>query len=201
MAKFPSYTTVGYTSPLKVSIIFKNLKSNFDDLGSEKRRRKWLFPKRNITLVYDYITSAKAKIIWDFYKARYGSYEAFNFFFKDEDSYTDEYVGTGDGSTTGFDMPGKETSARSLYVDEELYSEAADATSEGDYYIVSEGGADGADNIQFNSIPPIGGRITVDFTGLLKVRCRFKEDNLDYTQIVLRLTTIGITLKGLLNDE
>ena len=45
MASFPSLTSVPYTDPVSIGIRFKTLVSNFDNLGEEKRKQKWVYPK------------------------------------------------------------------------------------------------------------------------------------------------------------
>jgi len=61
------------------------------------------------------------------------------------------------------------------------------------------GGEDGADLISFATAPDDGARITMDFTGYLKVRCRFAEDMLDFQTFYARLVSAGVKLQGLLN--
>ena len=109
MAKFPEISQVGARSPLKVTINFKTLVSNYDDLGKEQRKQKWLYPKRDILIQYAWITKDEMETLWEFYLARSGSYEAFNFFMPEPEgnypSYTGEYVATGDGTTDTFNLP------------------------------------------------------------------------------------------------
>jgi len=50
MALYPAYSTVEYGNPVIEEMAFKTLFSNYDDLGEERRKRKWLYPKRLITL-------------------------------------------------------------------------------------------------------------------------------------------------------
>ena len=165
-------------------------------LGQEKRRRKWLYPKRDVAVLYRNIEQTEARTLWQFYQARYGSYDVFSFFVKDVDTYVGEYIGTGEGVETVFDLPGKNTSARTVYKD------AVPQTAGGaDYTFTADGGTDGADKITFVVAPASGTRLTVDFSGLLRIRVRFKEDSLSYDYFYKLLTTMGIELKGLLNDE
>ena len=196
MAAYPDIvSSVPAHDPLKQSLVFKTMISNFDDLGEETRKRKWLYPKRNLELTYQNITKAQGQTLWLFYKARSGAYEAFNFFYAFSASYTDEYVGTGNGSTLIFNLPSKGASSYTLKVD------GATQTAGGvDYTFASEGGTDGADKATFVVAPATGKRITWDFTGYLKVRARFAEDNLDWDTFYDRLVTSGLELKGLLNE-
>ena len=195
MALFPEYDTIGYVNPLVITLNFKTLTSQFDEEGEEKRRRKWLYTKRDITLSYQYISRQDMRMIWQFYQARYGSYQAFNFFlpYADE-TYVGEYVGTGDGTTVIFNLPSKNASGKIVYIDS---SETEETT---DYTYTAVGGTDGADKIEFVVAPNDGERITFDFAGILKTRCRFMDDNLSFEQMYNKFNTVGVKLKGLLNE-
>jgi hypothetical protein len=195
MALFPSTTTIGVANPLKITMRFKTLKTSFDELGKQNRKRKWLYPKRDIVLSYEWITKAEALTLWQFYQARYGSYESFNIFIEYSDSYVGEYVGTGDGSTTIFNLPSKNASAYTLYKDGIVQS-----GSGVDYTFGSLGGADGADKVTFIVAPAAGERITFTFTGNLKIHTHFKEDSLTFEAFYDRLMKMGITLEGDLNE-
>lgn len=198
MAKFPEMSDAPYAIPLKIEIEHKTLISNFDDLGAESRKQKWLYPKRNIYLAFNHITKAQAQTLWQFYLARLGSYEAFNFFIPtmqdNPNSYDGEYVGTGDGATVIFNLPSRTSSARTLYVDSVAQTDGGT-----DYTFSGLGGADGADKVTFTAAPASGTRVTLDFTGFLKIRCRFADDNLAWAEFFDRLVQSELKLKGLLN--
>lgn len=194
MAKFPEYSTVNYGNPLTVGLQYKTLISNFEGLGKEIRRRKWLFVKRNITLKYQYISRTDARTIWDFYNDVYGSYTAFLFFLEYSDTYVKEYFCTGDGATTTFTLPGKYSASYTIYHDGIAYSGS-------DFTLNADAGEEGADQVVFDAAPNTGVRLTISFTGYLVIRCRFAEDNLTYEQMYNKFNNIGIVLTGLLLDE
>jgi hypothetical protein len=202
MSKFPEVSEVGFANPLGMELETKTLTSNYDDLGGEQRKQKWLYPRRNLTLVYNYISKADSETLWQFYIARGGAFEAFNFFMPEPETdypaYVGEYVGTGDGSTALFNLPSRLAAAYVLYLD------GASQTEGVDYNFNPEGGEDGADTIDFSdsamTAPASGVRITWDFTGTLKIRSRFAEDRLSFEQFYDRLANHGIQLKGLLNQ-
>lgn len=203
MAEFPSYVTIGLRNPLDFQIRFKTLKSKFDDLGKTQHKQKWLYPKYNINLVYEYITKSQIETLWEFYLARKGSYEAFNFFIPEPEStyptYTGIYIGTGDGTTETFNLPCKTSSNRTVYHDALPYEEDVE------YNFTAGGGEDGADKIDFSdssmTAPANGVRLTMDFTGILKIRCRFMEDILNYSMFWDRVASSKLILEGFLNDE
>lgn len=190
MAAYPDISTVPQHEPYEEEIQFKTLISRFDDLGEEQRKQKWLYPKRMLNVKHKYVTQAQGRTIWEFYKARGGSYEAFNFFVVGTQAYTNEYVGTGDGVTTAFNLPCKDISTRTVYVN----GSSVAAT------IATGAGADGADLIRFGTAPTNAERITISFTGRLKVHCRFAEDKLSFEQLYERMVSAGIKLQGLLNE-
>ena len=198
MAEFPTLVSVPFADPIAEDIQFKTLVSTFDDLGVEKRKQKWLYPKRLISLTYKGISKAQAATLYQFYIARAGSYEAFNFFYpetKSTNTYVTEYVGTGDGATIVFNLPSRTASAYTLYLD------AAAQTAGGtDWTFASQGGADSADKCTFVAAPNDGQRITFTFTGYLKVRCRFEDDKLSFENFHDRLINGGLKLQGLLNE-
>ena len=194
MALFPNYLSIKYANPVVEEMQWKTLMSSFDDLGVERRKRKWLYPKRTVTLNYNNITLTDARTIFQFYIDRSGSYEAFTFFKYETETFTGEYIGTGDGSTVLFNLPCKNSTARTVYVNSVAQTETAD------YTYSALGGTDGCDEITFVVSPTSGHRIVLDFTGNLKVRCRFKEDNMSFETIYNRFRSFGVELSGLLNS-
>jgi len=73
---------------------FNTLTSDFDS-GKEQRRRLWRFPKRNFSLVYNYITKANRHLLHEFYREHFGGNIAFWYFDLKPDYWDDEYVGYG----------------------------------------------------------------------------------------------------------
>jgi hypothetical protein len=63
--------------------------------GGELRRRSIRFPKRNIGLLYNYLTITDRNIIQNFFKDRDGSYEEFWYVDYQSKHWHDEYVGRG----------------------------------------------------------------------------------------------------------
>jgi len=195
MAKFPDNSEIGRFNPEDVKIRQKTLISRFDDNGREKRKRKWVYPKRDVTVKYEARSKANIATLYAFYMARSGSYEAFSFFLGLSQSYTGEYVGTGDGSTTVFNLPSRNAT------DYKLYADGTEQEEDVAYTFSEATGSDGEDKVTFAVAPDDGTRITFDFTGYLKIRARFAEDNMSYETFYNRLTYTGLTIRGLLNDE
>ncbi|GAG01292.1 unnamed protein product [marine sediment metagenome] len=198
MSVFPEITSVPFGNPVIQQIQFKTLMSGFDDLGKEQRKQKWLYPRRLITLRYNFISKAEVQTLYQFYIARGGAYGAFAFFYpsprSNDYTYITEYVGTGDASETVFSLPALDSGNYTLYVDGDSQTDPAD------YSFSAASGPDGEDKVTFTSAPPAGARITFTFTGRLKVRARFKDDKLSVEEFMDRLINVGLQLQGLLND-
>lgn len=198
MTAFPEITSVPFGNPVSEEIEFKTLTSNFADLGEEQRKQKWLYPKRLITLKYPWISKDEAQEIFQFFIGRAGSYNTFKFFYPDIKgtafSYTYEYVGTGNGSTTVFNLPAKSASNYILYLNGSSQSDPSD------YSFSAGSGPDGEDKITFVAAPDAGDRITFSFTGRLKIVGRFKNDKMRFDLFFDRLVTLGVQIQGLLND-
>jgi hypothetical protein len=205
MAVYPNPSTAPYTDPVTWEMEFKTLKSNFDNLGEEKRKQKWLYPKRNVTLKYKALTKDQAKDLYDFYQKRGGSYSSFVWFestgigaYK---AYSSEYV-AGTGTTTlVFNLPAI-GSSQTITMN---VGGAATATS--NYTFTAGGGPDGEDKVTFVSssaggltAPASTQYVTCDFTARLKIKCRFAEDRLSWDNFHDRLVNTGVKLKGLLNE-
>lgn len=178
--------------PLSVTPRFNTLISTFDG-GGEQRRKKLLYPQYDIAVKYPAISKTEAQTLWSFYIARAGSYEAFYIYdlsllLPHSFAHTDLYMGTGDGSTTTFDIPGRSTSSQTIYTD------GADATSNGS--ILTGGGASSSDRFQFTTAPATGKVITCDFTGYLRMRVRFQDDKLTRENFIRGFYNFSIKLKG-----
>lgn len=113
MNVFP--TTVKPSYPIEVTSEWKTLKTESETGAKEQRRQVWTFPRRSIKLKFDALTQDKADSIYNFFNLCKGSYEPFWFFWpvKESDgtwqSYSGEYIARGDGVTTLFELPSKET--------------------------------------------------------------------------------------------
>lgn len=194
MTAFPDLLTgVRQQNPtLSESMEFRTLGSEYES-GQEVTKQKRLFPKRSFPLKYSNITPENARILWQFFMGRKGKHLPFNFFHPFESTYLGEYVNTTDGATTIYNLPSKLASGYTVYVGGVV------KTAGVDYTFAATGGEDGADKITFAAAPAAGQYITIDFTGRLKVRCKFGEDLMSFDTFCNRLVTTGLTLKGLLN--
>lgn len=191
MAKFPTTPIPSYSQVVEVE--YKTIISMFDD-GSEQRRAKWDFPKTNIEVYYNALPSSSINTLWDFYRARRGSYEAFHFYLGEAESqsYNESsmYVATADGASTTYPMPCKNSTITDLYVD---------GSSQGSslYNVTSTDGVDDCDTLHLAFTPASGEVLTVSFDGYPKYRVRFAEDKMSKELFERSLYKTGLKLKGL----
>lgn len=194
MAKFPDLGELTVSDPVSETLVFQTLRSQFGPMGQERRKACQLFVKRNFSIRCEQVSLAQARTLYDFYLARKGSFEAFNYFHPLTHTYaTQEYVGTGDAATEVFNLPAKSSSVYAVFVD------GVEQTDTVNYTIETGAGADGADKLTFTVAPALGSRITYTFTGRLKIRGSFAEDNLTFETFLSRLVTVGLMVKGELN--
>ena len=193
MAIFPQYSSIGYANPLVKTLRTKTLISNYETDGEEKRRRKWLMHKWDISLSYRYITKAEARTIWQFFKDHAGQGTAFNFYEGHADTYTKEYVGTANGSTTTYNLSFKSGVSIVIYQNSSTVSSAS--------YSIDSSGASGAQRIVFSSAlsASSGAYIRADFNGLLKVHGRFMDETMSFETMYNRLVNMGLEIRGLAN--
>lgn len=190
MPEFPSSPAPSYS--LELGQQFRTIISTFDS-GREQRRAKWSFPKYRVTLRYQANENVDTETIWQFYQARRGAYEAFDFYYPLIQNLKGLYVGTGDGETAIFDLPGKTTS------EHKIFNNTSEVSGD-DYTILTGGGRSSSDRVQFDS-PPLAGRlITADFRGYQRIRCRFAEDNFTRETFEVALCNYGVVLQGLFEE-
>ena len=203
MALYPTNTEVPFDNGYGITSRQKILSSNFDDQGVTQKKKKWLYPKRDINISYNNINDIQLTELIQFEVDRDGTFSMFTWIEENEYQKNDEYFATGDGSTVLFNLPCKAASTVSVYGDSSPYDEAEDSTSVGDFYITESGGTDGLDSITFFVAPAEGVRLTIDFLGRLGVRCRFKEA-IVYNRTrygTLGLNNCNVSLEGFHMDE
>jgi len=194
--------------PLVIAPQWHTLISQFDS-GKEQRRQKQLFPTYNIKVRYNALTRREMEKLWNFYMARKGALESFYFFDKAVHRHTNQFIGIGDGQRRVFDIPAKDTKqkgkeeGRIVYVNGKKQSTNVQ-TGQIEKFITGEG-IGGSDQVKFKDrsafIPAMGEVLTCDFTGRLRIRCRFAQDNLSRELFATMLFRFGIELKGLSDHE
>lgn len=190
MALYPETPIPQY--PYDITEVWKTTITPFDS-GREQRRQKQVFPKYDIAFSYNTLTLTEFNLLWNFYHARRGSYEAFYVYLPDQEPALWEGlgVGTGDGSTTIFDLPGKSTSSQKIYIN------GVEQVVTVQYSILIGGGAENSDRVRFVTAPAVNEIISCDFAGYMRNRCRFANDKMTRTQFAHALYSTGLELKGL----
>ena len=186
MATFPE---IPEPLHMTVSPVFKTV---IVDLGSgdEERKIRQQFPKFDVMLEYLKMSDENMEILWQFYVARKGAGNSFYIY----DQYVSMahesiYLDTGDGESTLYDLPGRTTSGLTIYFNN---------VSQGSgWNKLTGGGASESDRIQFDTAPSAGVIVSVDFTGYLRIKCRFLNDNMDRLTFHRVVHGIGLQLKGL----
>lgn len=210
---YPTYPVPSW--PYDIKVRWNTTISNFDG-GKEQRRQKNLYPKYDVSLTYPVLSVANMQILWSFYQSKKGTYEPFYFYSLESTLWEGCYIGIGDGTTTTFDLPGKSTTGVVIYQDgvelrsagtSDILLENDDSLeAEDDDTIIREGpeeytlyigdGAASADRVTFATAPAVNDLLTCDFTGYLRIRCRFQEE-LSRSAFTAALYKTGIKLKGL----
>lgn len=181
-------TTPSPQYPGKLTPIWKTLVSDYES-GNEQRRQKWLYAKYDVSVNYGALELSDVKTLWEFYMARKGAFESFYYVDVFVMDHVGLYIETCNGTDDTFDLPGLSTSARTLY-------ENGSIVTSGFSYLT--GGGDGsADRVEYTTAPAEGTILTIDFTGYLRVKCRFAEDNLNRENFTYNLFKYGLQLKGI----
>lgn len=187
MAVFPETPKPIY--PVIFEAVWQTKISPETENGGEQRRKGWTYAKYDAVLNYKYLSISDFNILFDFYMARCGAYEAFYFFDIEIAAHKSIFLVQADGAIDTFDIPGKSTSSRTLY-------ENGIVKSSGFSYLTG-GGAGDSDRISFSSAPPDGTIYEIDFTGYLRIHCRFKQGKLSRERFKTVLFRTGIELIGL----
>lgn len=181
--------------PLIVTPRYSTLSVRFDG-GTEQRRQKSLFPVFDVEVAYNGMTPTEADTLLAFFHARAGMFGQFYIFDLSllqvtGFTHTGRYVGTRDGSTTTYDIPGRSTSSLVVYQDGSQQTITTD-------YTVSIGTGEGnADQITFTAAGTSGARVTADFSGYARYRVRFADDTLPLQLFERELYSMSIKLRGL----
>ena len=189
MAEFPSSPVPSYSLSLKQR--WNTVVADFDG-SNEQRRQKSVFPKYDVSLHFENLTEAEIATLWAFYTARGGNFESFYFYtIPNTEVWTGQYIGVGNGSETIFDIPGKSTSDQTIYV------AGVPQMLTTDYSILTGGGQASSDRVEFVSAPAAGSVIKCDFTGYLRILCRFKEAEMSRELFEYLLYKASLELRGL----
>lgn len=191
MAAFP--TTVPVMNAAKIILRTQTLSSQENEIGKEIVKIKMLYAVRDLVLPFKGLTQVQARTLFQFFQARMGGW--FHYFITYLEVYVSEFVGVHITGTTTMNLPGKTMTNVTVYAD-------GSEVSESNYSIGSGTGEDGCDLLTWSTQPANGAKITIDFTGYLKVRCRQKNPTVDFTIFMKSLQETGaIPLRGAYNES
>ena len=169
--------------------------------GKEQRAAFQAYPLWNLTLIYEFLRDAAAyaelQTLAGFFLARQGQFDSFLFTNPGDKSVTSMAFGTGDGSTTAFQLTRAYGGGGFTFVEPVMnlngapliYVNGVLKTAGTDYNIGSTG------ICTFTSAPASAAALT--WSGSFYYRCRFLLDSADFTQFMnglwelKKLTMVG----------
>lgn len=170
--------------------------------GKELRGSLRAYPVYLFTLSYEFLRQQAAfpeiQSLLGFFNARQGAFD--NFLYTDPNDYTvtNENIGTGNGSTTGFQLTRSQGGfiepVMNLNGNPTVKVNGVTKTLGGDYTISSTG------FITFSAPPPNTHQVV--WTGSYYYRCRFDEDMNDFENFMNQLWTLKkLVLRGSLGSK
>lgn len=189
---FPSRTTLpGVAWPVKRTPMWKTIKPVAIS-GKESAIALWSYPRYQYELVYNVLrtgsiagsTYTEWQTLLGFYNARNGGFDSFLFDDEDDDSVTTQNIGTGDGTTTAFQL------VRSLggFAEPVLAPNVVTTVYDNGTpvnplnYTVNNWAATNPGVLAFTSAPAAGHTITATFTYYWP--CRFVEDSCEFEKML-----------------
>lgn len=164
---------------------------------NEQRTAKQSYPQYDVTVNFSvYPSFQDLMTIWNFQQARKGSFEGFDIYDPRGvhqsvfPPYEGLLVGVADGAADTYDIPGRSTSAHTVYFDAIIQPTG--------WLMMPGGGRSNSDRLLFTVAPPEGTIITIDFTGILRIPVRFQSDRMDFETFEAAFSRTGaIQLHGL----
>lgn len=182
-----NYPSIDFLYPLRIATRSKTYISSLES-GKIMRRKLWTDPFYTIIGEHN-LTAANLATLENFFReTAEGMVNSFTLTDPLERSWEDVYVGTGDGSTTVFDLPMKNSSSYTVY------DAGSSQTGGGTDYTFGDGtGTDGRDKITFNSAPTDGNRISLDATGNRTWAVIFGSDDFEFSRSQYGRDTVRVT--------
>jgi len=187
-AVFPTLTGLGWN--MKRTEMWKTRVQEAIS-GKEVRLADWTYPRHQWELTFEFLLQGtlNSRTLTDFatlsgfFNLRQGVYDSFLYTDPDDNTVTGQTIGTGDGSTTVFQL----LRTFGSFIEPVLAPNTINAiklngvTQGGGSYSVSST----TGQITFNSAPGNGVAITADFTYYF--RCRFVDDTMDFEKFMKQL--------------
>jgi hypothetical protein len=148
--------------------------------GADVAEKVYDYPRYRIMLPYR-VSASNLATLQNFYHARRGRYEAFDYRDPFTSFWEDIYVGTGDGSTTVFDIPIYNIDAPLTPGDWVLYKDGV-VQSTG-FTFSHQAGENDRSQVTFTVAPTSGEVITFDGSQYRMFRVRFASDTSPYKTV------------------
>jgi len=182
-----NYPSISFLYPLKITTRAATFVSSLES-GKVLRRKLWTDPFYVISGEHNLSTADMATLENFFRETAQGMLVDFCLADPLSRAWTDVYVGTGDGTTTVFDLPFKNATSRTVY------NAAVAKTGGGTDYTFGDGtGTDGRDKITWNSAPTTGNRLSLDATGNRAWAVIFASDDLPWERSQYGRDTVRVT--------
>jgi len=162
--------------------------------GREQRTAMAAYPIYSFSLFYEILRGGSPNLelekLMGFFLARQGSYDNFLFTDANDNAVTAQSIGSGNASTTAFQLTRTFGAGGFLYTEPtmninstpSIYLNGVLKTVTTDYTINSTG------MVTFTTPPGIG--VAVTWTGSYYYRCRFVKDSSDFEQFMQNLWTL-----------
>jgi len=184
MANYPS---IDFLYPLRFVTRGKTFVSGLES-GRVLRRKLWTDPFYAISGQHNLSAADLATLENFFRETAQGMLVDFCLADPLSRSWTDVYVGTGDGSATVFDLPFKNSTSYTVY------NAGVAKTGGGTDYTFGDGtGTDGRDKVTWNSAPTDGNRISFDATGNRAWAVIFASDELPWERSQYDRDTVSVS--------
>lgn len=144
--------------------------------GRESRRLVWQSPRRTVKLYYSGLDVSKASALWNFYRDRSGPLQAFSFYFPRQRVYSNEFVGVSDGSNKTIRLPSKDANSYT-------FKQGSSTVSPSQYTFHQSTGTGVSDYLVLNTAAAGGVKYYWSFTGRLKIKARFSEQGVPFSDI------------------
>ena len=172
------------------------LKTNFAT-GREARRLLWTSPRRDVSIYYNGMSYSNANLFWEFYRSMNGPFSAFSFFFPRIRTYWEEAFGISDGTEAVINLPCKELQTGETFV---LKRGNVTLSYPSDYALRIGEGPHGEDQAALGTSGIPGQTYFFSFTGRLKIKARFDDRGLGFSEVKDLLSQVTVRLTGLQSE-
>lgn len=161
--------------------------------GRESRRLIWQAPRRSVSVNYTALNITDASALWNFYNERKGPFRAFSFYFPRIRLYTDELVGTSDGLNNTINLP-------SMGAISYTFKQGSTIVSPTNYTFHTSTGIGVSDYLVLDTVAGNGTKYYWSFTGRLKIKARFDEGMVGFSDIKDIAESTTMSLIGLQHE-